>query len=1513
MFINKIGTSNKNHQVFKGYQHEVDNVGRQVMRFNYPYNFEQDHCQVEFYNVKPNPQRASGFEVIKDKKVGVYDLTENGVRVNLEDMKDLKTDTAFAYKITKHGDQTLDDTGIPEDLCTIVSTRGTTPMVQGPGILSMPDSHRPGAYYEKETGEVKYDLERQKASEGIIRNFANAMGGSLAGYEYELDALKSESGHKVLKDTKIFFSTPIAGGDNRSAFRYWNKNNMQIDPAMGSAENYANFIKKMFQHGKIYVDDGTFTSEGLEGIHFQYAMRWADKNPQTYYWFRMSGLKNAPIGYGVVPKHAENLRHKVINAPSIYNPEKKEIEANPLYDANKETLIQIYDGSQVTDEQAADLNRPIDVYKKLKSGTPLDINSHDDTVISYVFEVNPKEYTKRLEVLEEYNKKNETPIVQNSPEGTLLIGQFSNFKFIKKTVGGVVTWDANTDMVKMNYHMSGYDEKILKSIVDPSQRDYEIKMTKRGTYEVQDLAIQAARYWTGKSKNIQTLYTAQTLQSAKSKKAIQALIDKGDLPKEASLSEDAIANVLEGYYKLAPKGIMKKDDVTIKALMSLPLDSLEFGENTVGVLSTSFFSNRATTPETIGLSRFELMKKGEPHLVETYAENYMKMNRIYENELKNFADRIIKKVDEISAEKLLDEDGKYTAYGEYVIELMGQDIAKYALLKAVGGENTEAWTFEDGTITYDYEKLKEHSTIKSLGIRAHSPADEASELRKIIQHGLNGLDDEDVNFVAQSISKRIKGTNTKSFRLAEAIVKKAALGLSWRLDAAKDVIDMDAVRNGDLTFDQAWDQLIDFWSKFVQAIKKENPHAYIVAEMTDIDELMKSIFGDLDIHNNRIEIGNKYKSVNEAMMQFYLKTGIVSEAAYSYTFTDLLKVFSPDFVEGSTGNMAGFMNNFQKILNSRGIDYIRNLWTFADNHDKPSVIHGMALDMNIFNAIITDKPKEYLLSKYSYLGNKEKEGELAAKLNAHYYEPRKKMMPVLMNVDSYDQLPLEAKLNLYNMNYFRTASPRAIAMSKLMRDCISELSENTATAEEKRLLEQATTNLANGNFLGNGSNFELAIKTPELSSLENALTAMATQAGINLGDNFQNIINYANSRADAYAIKGDLRDEDNRKRVELMLRGENVDNPAKEQNLEKYSLYTTAIAGLLREAFHAAMPNVDQATAKKFWEAQKVFVQKYDKAFVDEQLAKLPFEEDSRISDTKNGYAARDFETVIKMLLSEAEYLASKDGKLQPGQHFEKHDAILADLFRSTTEPAVKKAVMYASILSALPGIPTVYLRDMLGALGFDEKTKNIYLQNRNTIPWSELEEGPLKETRKEYLKMFMDAISIRTDGGEALAHGTPYRASTSNDDIPAMLMQDGYGNMSVSVFDTTGVNTNNRAIPYQNQNGIDYILFGGGLLLPLGLEFVNTNGKDDATYIVQDIFKDGSWKGRGLKIKKGSCIPLNNNTLRNGVMVLKHTAKKLTFRGNSRQINKQYNIVSNPYKKIETPQEGQNLSIIAR
>ena len=94
-------------------------------------------------------------------------------------------------------------------------------------------------------------------------------------------------------------------------------------------------------------------------------MRWASHNPQTYNWFKMQGIANQTIGLGVVPKNAKNLQNRVINAPVIYNESNGKVEKNPNYNPNKETLFQVYDGSLVSDDQLAKLDKPIENYNKL--------------------------------------------------------------------------------------------------------------------------------------------------------------------------------------------------------------------------------------------------------------------------------------------------------------------------------------------------------------------------------------------------------------------------------------------------------------------------------------------------------------------------------------------------------------------------------------------------------------------------------------------------------------------------------------------------------------------------------------------------------------------------------------------------------------------------------------------------------------------------------------------------------------------------------------------------------------------------------------------------------------------------------------------------------------------------------------------------------------------------------------------------------------------------------------------
>lgn len=1500
MLVNKIS-----HTSFKGYTRSTNESGERVYKFYYPYDKTSQDVKIAFY--KSNAQND-------DQPVKIIELKDNNT-VNFDEIPELSSEKNIAYRVLVDGKPVI-DSGYYDGFNRI-NRNVSNPIIQGQAILTMVDFHKPGAYYNdfnnENTGKINYDINKQKDSEEVIRTFSNKGGGSLAGVEGDIENFKKMGVKKI-------FMTPIWGYDNKSSHHYWNKNDMQIPDSVGNIDNYETFLRKLFKNGMQYVDDFAVTSEGLEGLHVQYALRWANQNPQTYYWFRMNGLENGPLVLGVLPKNKENLRHRIVNPEVIYNPETKKIEKNPDYNPNKETYFQIYDASQVTEEQLNNKNELIESYNNIKSENKLLINSSEDTIVNYAFEINPREYQNRLEEFIKINKNAETPIELNSPDGTLFIGQFTHFK-IGDTAEGAVFWDANKDLFKRNYYMSGYDEKLISSIPDKTERDHIRQLIQRANFEVQDMTIQAGVYRTQLVKDVQTLYTAQMLGKARNKEEIDKLF--GDvLPEEARLSEETLQNVLSGWYNLSPKGIDSRDDVTIKALMKLPLDSLEFGDNTVGVLSTSFFTNRAARAEDIGLSRYEFYKKGSG-VYSPYHLTYHYIDSLYETKLKDFANEIIEKVNSLSNEKLLDSNGEYTEFGEYVVDLVGKDIAKYAFLKSLTGDKLETKILSDdvlkGKITYNYKKIRELTTLKALGINASGPIEEAKALARHISSGMNKLDTKDIDFVTDSILKQIEGITLDKFRMSEAMINEAGLGLDGRLDALKDIVDMDAVRNGDMSFDEAWDQVIDFWKKYADAIKKINPNAYIVAEITDLDYLLRAIYGpDANVYDIDLSaVGSKYKNVPDAIRAFFDETGITSEASYSYTFTDLLRVFSADAEQGniSSNGIVGIKNRIENLIQSNNLDYIKNLWTFADNHDKPSVLHAMALDMELFHTDNLD---------FDY-------GIDINDPSKNQYELRKRsarisILQELTNSDNFEDLPLEAMMNIDNSQYFRAVNPRSAAMSKLMRSAINDRLPDSF--DKKGLLKEALVDLTNGYYLTKPDNINVqTINIPALQSLENALDEILSKTNIYLNaSEKQTIINLAKqrNRVEKYAVRGDFNwttPEGNIHNAakELMERtsfimGNNV------TNYNNYSPYTISVAALLADAYKEAFNGKD---FEGFINGSRDFIDKYTRDKVNSSSSELPYTIDSNIVKIQKAYAARDIETVIQIIIQQAEY--------KSGVKFteDEYNYVMKELFESATEPAVEKALMYSSFLSALPGIPSVFYRDILGALGYDEKAKNIFLQNRNTVKYSELEEdGPLKEYRTKIFNAFQDVMRIRdTEGLEALNGGTPYILDTQNSDTMAMLYQKD-DDVVITILNAHGIdphnrvkydeniskdeenavdsiNNNNIYVPVQEKVELDEILFPASIALTAGTVFVNIAAKDKVEYVINKM-ENGLYR---LVRKDNKKIVLNGDTAKHGTMFLKRLSK-LPFKG--KNINQQYNIVSNPYHFAQNNKTGEKLSIFS-
>ena len=1594
MFVSKINGISQNVG-FKGYQHIKNSVGEDIMRFNYVYDYENETCEVRFFRVTPTDKYNYK---IDETPIASVQLKPDGVNINLQEITNLDSDENLAYqivrkdkngnviwqgadtgsKVKKQGNEFVYRNGdsrvwnnktnsetieyaddVSKYQYTIISRRGTAPMVQGAMYMAIADSYKPGIKIDK-YGNLTYDKKAQQKAENTIKTFSNHLGGTFAAFINDIP--------KISKNYSYLLTPPLANGDDVSGHGYWNKNNMQIAPTQGNMEQFKMFIRELYKYNMGYIYDGTFTSEGLEGIHFQYALRWANQNPQSYYWFKMNGLKNGALGLGVIPENNKNLRHKLVNAPYNYeiqtNGTYKKVP-NPKYNPNKETYFNIYDVSLASQKQADDTEHIIRRYEKQSDINELAINSHDDTLISYAFEIDPKEYDARINVINDLNKNFGRNIKLNSPEGTMLAGEFSNFKIDKKTEGGFVTWDANTDMAKMNYHISGYDTKNLLAIPDRAQRDYEKKMIERGAREVQDMTIQAGKYWTEKVKNTQIIYTAQTVGRLKTTEALSKLAAENKIPKQALLTEQELNNILNGTYLLEPKGILDKESITIKSLMKLPLDTLEFGENTQGVLSTSYFSNRAATDETIGLSRFDLYKQNNPHLVSEYADVYKKVNNLFTNELKDFAESVLKRINEHSDEKIFDANGDYTEYGEYVIEKFGAEIAKYAFIKSLSGSTFKPEILENGDITYNYSDIREATTLKSLGIKGYSPEDEAQKLENKMEKGLKSLSSSDIEFVSKAIGKSIANTDTMSFRIGEAMSSKAGRGLSWRLDALKDVMDMDAIRNKEDSFDDTWDNVIKFWSKFVQGVKEYNPHSTFIAEITDIPDLMRFTYGEASSpYNGATDLGGKFNGDLDTLTKFFNETGITSEAGYSYFFTDLLKIFAPEFESGRgiSENHDSFKNRLDLLLQTRSIDYLRNLYTFMGNHDKPRMIHGLAVDMRLFHSPLL----------FGYDNGK-------ANFSSEHKQ-REDAIRILSGAKTMSEVPVELRLNVDNNDYFKTVSSRAVAQSKLIMDTIDDLG-NYISSKDAKLIKNALIDMSNGIYLENVKTPQMTrINIKELSSIEDAFKEILLLAKqnhhLNLTDTeYEAMVQKTVAKADEmdlsdFLVHGDFDwtganeeiGKTNLKYLEEVL--------GTSENSMQYDLYTVQLARLVQKAFIESKRN--PAAKEVIIEATKDFVRKYNRAAVNSARTEIPRTEAPALAMKKNGYASRDIKTAVNMAVKQAEF---KSGK----QIANKED-IINKIYQTATEPAVTKAAMVMEFLKGLPGMPTMYAGDELGMTGYEEKAKNVYLQNRNALPWEDLNKNSYRQTVQSLMNGTMQDRS--NPELEALNSGTPYamdvmahnknrdevqarisairnelqsldensqtavalreelRALTKDLAKIAYMMQSANGDITISLFNAgevefdnrydyfkkygldteekrkkffeenniDSINPENRYVPIQPKSELDAILLGTGVALPIGTIFMNANARDKAQYVVKEI------NGKlGIVRKDGNKIIMDGLTSKNGVMILKHL-KKMAFRGkNTAFYNQKYNLVSNPYVKEVSAEEGKNLSIIAK
>ncbi|MBQ8459092.1 hypothetical protein IJ541_03195 [bacterium] len=966
----------KNAVSFEGYKFVKSEQGFNEIEFSYPFDPDKEDCYVEIYKLAKDDYGNYYTTGRAYSKKGQDRIPINNAsnRIDLAKTFGIDDNQAFAYHfllVDKHSHFTktrvdagdIIDERRPENenrnIFNVV-TPNKSKLSRGSSMkLVIIDSQHVGWVYNDQNKVVFNDKLARRAENGI-KTVTNKFGGTLAGLEHAIDNGEYDSYGRII-------SLPIFTDDDFTAHAYWNKNCMQMASSLGNINNYASLQRKMFAHGLNFVSDGAFVNEGLEGVHFKHILKWGEDSPY-YNWFRASGIKDGPLSMGVFAKNKEYVSHKIVNSPYSYSTSdigEIVIKKNLKYDSKKPTYIQFFDTRLVTDSERNDTTSLIKTYSKMSTNNVFDLHSHNDSIFPYAFEINPETYNKNIKILNEYNDKNpDNKIDITSPKAARILSKFENFVVDGKFESGFETWDANPDIAKLNFVYSNADAKALKNL-SINDRQREMRKILRGNMQVRDYVVTSGKYWTQKTDDILRLHVAQNLKNINPDNPSQvyenilSIANNKILPKsvKAEVSKAEVENILDGLYNNKRKlSSENKKSQILEGLMNTPLDSFEFGDNLVSVLASPLISKRAVKANEIGVSRYEIFKRGNINLSPEYEKTYKEMDKIYTTEMYAFAENVLKNVDSTlpNDRKLFDGD-KVTEYGKYVLPIITSEIAKYAVIKSLSPKNTVTIDNETGEISYDYKKLKQVS-LQTIGItNPSSPEDEARMLLSAMKNGMKKLDSSLGGEISESIIKTLKGTNLQSFQLADLIIDKTQSGLDWRIDAAKDIADVEALRNKNTNFDYTWKSIANFWKTFANAILSVNPHAYIVAEVTNDIDMFNAGYGG----NSR-----NYPKTDDIIPKFLRESGITSIAEYSFLFRDVSKMFGRDFEDGSKFDDSSYMQKilFEKMVGKPGqkpflrtgaLDAIMFAYTFIGNHDKPRALHSCALDLGLFYCDLT--------------------------------------------------------------------------------------------------------------------------------------------------------------------------------------------------------------------------------------------------------------------------------------------------------------------------------------------------------------------------------------------------------------------------------------------------------------------------------------------------------------------------------------------------------------------------------
>ncbi len=772
------------------------------------------------------------------------------------------------------------------------------------------------------------------------RNHFNHLGGTLNSINNHVDMFRDFGIKRIL-------STPIFGQDTVSSHGYWTDNPYQITSTLGNLNDFKNLQVNLFKNGMGWVADGAFVNEGLHGIHIKDVMVWNENSP-FFDWFSTKNVKDYGLQFGILSKQPDSRKHthyRLVNARHKIEFEKTEngmaekaVVPNKSYNSMRPTYVQIFDDRLATLEQV-NSDKVFDVYDNKNADDSFEINNYKDAVQPYAFRVSPFDAKKN------YLKYVEAKRTDKNAEFKNYLTVWTNFEFAASNKdGGVGTWVGNTDIPKKRFMIS---ENMLEKL--PPEK---AEVLKAAPWQVQDDTIQIGKFWTSETARTILDYASSQIydeleKTGDYKTAIENLVEKKKLPQAAKLALEGEAgntpldNILkikqngERVYSL--KKTAKPESIT-EGLMAYPMDAIEYSNDLTSILAYPWLKNFAVNEETVGMSRYEMYKMGDDYysqMPSKYQALYKKMDKFIAEDMTQKASEILKNAGEIAGIEMVDSHGNLTNEGMEAYSIIAPDVAKFLYVSALTPQIRPE--YKDGQLAYDDKELKEvYPETMSLQY-AHEPEEAAEDLFSWLKHGLKKIDKNRQADFERFLAQKIGKFDADTVNVARLVMEKAEAGLDWRIDAAKDVGDWDAVDANKLPEKECYDKTADFWTKFNTGVRQYNPGAYTIGELVL----------DMEHNNQNFDMKGKFQET------FNSKTGFSTETDYNFLYSSPISLFGTDLTDsGGLNHENNIDYKTREIINgatsNRLYDNVNFAHVFSGNHDKPRILHLLGLNLGIF-------------------------------------------------------------------------------------------------------------------------------------------------------------------------------------------------------------------------------------------------------------------------------------------------------------------------------------------------------------------------------------------------------------------------------------------------------------------------------------------------------------------------------------------------------------------------------------